>query len=163
MSTDIHPRCIRCSSQFLYFIMCQAFFLSYWNEGGVCFFVFQVLCIITAPVSLIINKQHNAKFAFVALSIMFCCFLSMGVIFVPKVSENKIELSAARNSQGKVLELKRYPNWNRGVLMASRRGQIPLAVFYSTHVLPIRLATVSTQGLCLIHYWRRHYIFWLLW
>ncbi|OQV25760.1 Gamma-aminobutyric acid type B receptor subunit 1 [Hypsibius exemplaris] len=46
-----------------------------------------VLCIITAPVTLIINKQHNAKFAFVALSIMFCCFLSMGVIFVPKVLE----------------------------------------------------------------------------
>ncbi|GAU88441.1 hypothetical protein RvY_01140-2 [Ramazzottius varieornatus] len=46
-----------------------------------------VLCIITAPVTMIINKQHNAKFVFVALSIMFCCFLSMGLIFVPKVIE----------------------------------------------------------------------------
>ena len=44
-----------------------------------------------------------------------------------------------------------YLSWNRGVPMASRRGQILLAVFYSMRVLPMRLATVSTQGLCLVH------------
>ena len=39
------------------------------------------------------------------------------------------------------------PSWNRGVPMASRRGQILLAVFILMPVLPIRLATVSTQVL----------------
>ena len=39
-------------------------------------------------------------------------------------------------------------SWNRGVFMASQRGQILLAVFILMHVLPVRLATVSTQTLC---------------
>ena len=46
--------------------------------------------------------------------------------------------------QSKVLALKRYLSWNRGVPMASRRGQILLAVVYSMSVLPVRLAIVST-------------------
>ena len=47
-------------------------------------------------------------------------------------------------------------SWNRGVPMASRRGQVLLAVFYWMHLLSMRLATVptqvpiSTQGLCLV-------------
>ena len=36
-------------------------------------------------------------------------------------------------------------SWNRGVPMASRRGHILLAVFYSRRVWPMRLATVATQ------------------
>ncbi|CAH1786256.1 unnamed protein product [Owenia fusiformis] len=46
-----------------------------------------VLCIITAPVTLIIGSQQDATFAFVAVAIILCCLLSMGLIFVPKVVE----------------------------------------------------------------------------
>jgi gamma-aminobutyric acid type B receptor len=44
-----------------------------------------VLCIITAPVTLVIADQPNASFAFVSLANVFCCFLSMALVFVPKV------------------------------------------------------------------------------
>ncbi|KAK3728690.1 hypothetical protein RRG08_041874 [Elysia crispata] len=46
-----------------------------------------VLCVITAPISLIISNQENATFAFVSLAIVLCSFLSMGLIFVPKIKE----------------------------------------------------------------------------
>ncbi|KOB71155.1 GABA-B receptor type 1 [Operophtera brumata] len=46
-----------------------------------------VLCLITAPVTLVIASQQDAAFAFVSLAIVFCCFLSMALIFVPKVIE----------------------------------------------------------------------------
>ena len=44
-----------------------------------------ILCIITAPVTLVIADQQNATFAFVALANAFCCYLSMALVFVPKV------------------------------------------------------------------------------
>ncbi|CAB4065790.1 GABBR [Lepeophtheirus salmonis] len=44
-----------------------------------------VLCMITAPVTLVIGDQQNASFAFVSLANVFCCFLSMALIFVPKI------------------------------------------------------------------------------
>ncbi|XP_064213785.1 gamma-aminobutyric acid type B receptor subunit 1 isoform X3 [Tribolium castaneum] len=43
-----------------------------------------ILCLITAPVTMVIASQQDASFAFVALAIVFCCFLSMALIFVPK-------------------------------------------------------------------------------
>ena len=46
-----------------------------------------VLCLITAPVSLVISSQADASFAFVTAALVFCCFLSMALIFVPKVVE----------------------------------------------------------------------------
>ncbi|XP_076455259.1 gamma-aminobutyric acid type B receptor subunit 1-like [Babylonia areolata] len=46
-----------------------------------------VLCVITAPISLIIGNQQDATFAFVSLAIVLCSFLSMGLIFVPKMME----------------------------------------------------------------------------
>lgn len=45
-----------------------------------------VLCLITAPVAMVIASQQDASFAFMALAVIFCCFLSMLLIFVPKVS-----------------------------------------------------------------------------
>ena len=44
-----------------------------------------VLCLITAPVSLVISSQADASFAFVTAALVFCCFLSMALIFLPKV------------------------------------------------------------------------------
>uniref|UniRef100_A0A1A9ZMX7 G-protein coupled receptors family 3 profile domain-containing protein n=1 Tax=Glossina pallidipes TaxID=7398 RepID=A0A1A9ZMX7_GLOPL len=46
-----------------------------------------VLCLITAPVGMVIASQQDASFVFVALAVIFCCFLSMLLIFVPKVIE----------------------------------------------------------------------------
>ncbi|XP_044727882.1 gamma-aminobutyric acid type B receptor subunit 1 isoform X3 [Chrysoperla carnea] len=46
-----------------------------------------VLCLITCPVTMVIASQQDASYAFVALAIIFCCFLSMALIFVPKVIE----------------------------------------------------------------------------
>jgi len=48
-----------------------------------------VLCLITAPVIMVIASQQDASFAFEALAIIFCCFLSMALVFVPKVVKNK--------------------------------------------------------------------------
>ena len=50
-----------------------------------------ILCIITAPVTMVIADQENATFAFVALANVFCCYLSMALVFVPKV-RNVVEL-----------------------------------------------------------------------
>ncbi len=44
-----------------------------------------ILCAITAPVMLVIGDQQDAAFVFVASSDVFCCFLSMGLVFVPKL------------------------------------------------------------------------------
>jgi gamma-aminobutyric acid type B receptor len=52
--------------------------------------------VITAPISLIIGNQQDATFAFVSLAIVLCSFLSMGLIFVPKVSFNSDQFSQIR-------------------------------------------------------------------
>ncbi|KAG8195614.1 hypothetical protein JTE90_017911 [Oedothorax gibbosus] len=46
-----------------------------------------VLCLITAPVTLVISSQTDATYAFVSLAIIVCSFLSMALIFIPKVME----------------------------------------------------------------------------
>ncbi|GFR21059.1 gamma-aminobutyric acid type B receptor subunit 1 [Trichonephila clavata] len=46
-----------------------------------------VLCLITAPVTLVISSQTDATYAFVSLAIIVCSFLSMALIFIPKVIE----------------------------------------------------------------------------
>ena len=51
-----------------------------------------VLCLITAPVSLVISSQADASYAFVTLALVFCCFLSMALIFVPKVHRKQLKL-----------------------------------------------------------------------
>jgi len=37
------------------------------------------------PVSLIIESHQDATYTFVSVSILLCNFLSMGLIFIPKV------------------------------------------------------------------------------
>ena len=56
--------------------------------------------------------------------------------------------------QSLVPELKRYVNWNRGVPMASRRGQILLVVFLLIRVLRHAASPLfSTQTLCFVPIW----------
>lgn len=52
---------------------------------GMSIYNVSVLCVITAPITLIINSQQDATFAFVSLAIVMCSFLSMGLIFGPKI------------------------------------------------------------------------------
>lgn len=44
-----------------------------------------ILCLITAPISLFIRNQINSHFIFVSFTILFCCFISMALIFIPKI------------------------------------------------------------------------------
>ncbi|CAG0888622.1 unnamed protein product [Cyprideis torosa] len=64
-----------------------------------------VLCGITAPVSLVIASQPDASFAFVNFSTIFCCLISMGLIFTPKI-----------------VEIIRYPNGRRADSRHSTNG-----------------------------------------
>lgn len=70
-----------------------------------------ILCLITAPVAMVIASQQDASFAFVALAVIFCCFLSMLLIFVPKVIFNLIIVKDLLNqiSPFQVIEVIRHP------------------------------------------------------
>ncbi|XP_022688602.1 gamma-aminobutyric acid type B receptor subunit 1-like isoform X2 [Varroa jacobsoni] len=46
-----------------------------------------ILCLITTPVTLVIGSQQDACFAFVALAIIFCSYISMTLVFIPKITE----------------------------------------------------------------------------
>merc|ERR1711879_315834 len=45
-----------------------------------------ILCMITAPVILVIGNQQNASYCFISLANLFCCYLSMALIFIPKIT-----------------------------------------------------------------------------
>ncbi len=45
----------------------------------------QVLCLITAPVTMILSSQQDASFAFASLAIVFSAYITLVVLFVPKV------------------------------------------------------------------------------
>lgn len=47
--------------------------------------VLQVLCLITAPVTMILSSQQDASFAFASLAIVFSAYITLVVLFVPKV------------------------------------------------------------------------------
>ena len=47
----------------------------------------QVLCLITAPVTMILNSQQDAAFAFAALAVVFSAYITLVVLFVPKVRD----------------------------------------------------------------------------
>ncbi|KAK3792264.1 hypothetical protein RRG08_007343 [Elysia crispata] len=43
-----------------------------------------VLCVITAPISIIFSNQEKTTFDLVSLAIVLCSFLSMGLIIIPE-------------------------------------------------------------------------------
>ena len=61
----------------------------------------QILCLITGPVSHVIEDQVNAHFAFIGLTIIFCCFLTMALVFVPKIVE-LVRVRGGSNSGAKI-------------------------------------------------------------
>uniref|UniRef100_A0A7N6AW94 Gamma-aminobutyric acid (GABA) B receptor, 1b n=1 Tax=Anabas testudineus TaxID=64144 RepID=A0A7N6AW94_ANATE len=61
------------------------FFCSKRNKHVVCLCSFpQVLCMITAPVTMILSSQQDASFAFASLAIVFSVYITLVVLFVPK-------------------------------------------------------------------------------
>ncbi|MBN3315716.1 GABR1 protein, partial [Atractosteus spatula] len=58
------------------------------SNQGVCMnpSLSQVLCMITAPVTMILSSQQDASFAFAALAIVFSVYITLVVLFIPKVS-----------------------------------------------------------------------------
>ena len=49
----------------------------------------QVLCLITAPVTMILSSQQDAAFAFASLAVVFSSYITLVVLFVPKVPMGK--------------------------------------------------------------------------
>ncbi|XP_055368949.1 gamma-aminobutyric acid type B receptor subunit 1 isoform X3 [Betta splendens] len=45
----------------------------------------KVLCMITAPVTMILSSQQDASFAFAALAIVFSVYITLVVLFIPKM------------------------------------------------------------------------------
>lgn len=56
---------------------------------GMCIYNVAIMCFITGPVSLVnlMRQQANYHYLFVSITIIFCCSLSMILIFIPKVVE----------------------------------------------------------------------------
>ncbi|XP_033643403.1 gamma-aminobutyric acid type B receptor subunit 1-like [Asterias rubens] len=52
---------------------------------GMAIYNVAVLCIITAPVTIIIRSQQDAVFGFAALTVVFCSSITLILIFVPKM------------------------------------------------------------------------------
>ncbi|XP_031953839.1 gamma-aminobutyric acid type B receptor subunit 1-like, partial [Corvus moneduloides] len=53
---------------------------------GMAIYNVAVLCLITAPVTLILSSQQDAAFAFASLAVVFSSYITLVVLFVPKVS-----------------------------------------------------------------------------
>lgn len=56
---------------------------------GMCIYNVAIMCFITGPISLVnlMRQQADYHYLFVSISIIFCCSLSMILIFIPKVVE----------------------------------------------------------------------------
>ncbi|XP_039624625.1 gamma-aminobutyric acid type B receptor subunit 1 isoform X1 [Polypterus senegalus] len=52
---------------------------------GMAIYNVAVLCLITAPVTMILNSQQDAAFAFASLAIVFSVYITLVVLFVPKM------------------------------------------------------------------------------
>uniref|UniRef100_UPI002953B87C gamma-aminobutyric acid type B receptor subunit 1-like n=1 Tax=Panthera onca TaxID=9690 RepID=UPI002953B87C len=52
---------------------------------GMAIYNVAVLCLITAPVTMILSSQQDAAFAFASLAIVFSSYITLVVLFVPKV------------------------------------------------------------------------------
>ncbi|KAI4811972.1 hypothetical protein KUCAC02_014830 [Chaenocephalus aceratus] len=52
---------------------------------GMAIYNVAVLCLITAPVTMILTSQQDASFAFAALAVVFSAYITLVVLFVPKM------------------------------------------------------------------------------
>ncbi|PKU28230.1 hypothetical protein llap_21465 [Limosa lapponica baueri] len=56
---------------------------------GMAIYNVAVLCLITAPVTMILSSQQDAAFAFASLAVVFSSYITLVVLFVPKVPVGK--------------------------------------------------------------------------
>ncbi|XP_043533806.1 uncharacterized protein gabbr1b [Chiloscyllium plagiosum] len=54
---------------------------------GMAIYNVAVLCMITAPVTMIVSSQQDAAFAFASLAVVFSVYITLVVLFVPKVRD----------------------------------------------------------------------------
>ncbi|XP_072290424.1 gamma-aminobutyric acid type B receptor subunit 1-like, partial [Eucyclogobius newberryi] len=52
---------------------------------GMAIYNVAVLCLITAPVTMILSSQQDASFAFASLAVVFSAYITLVVLFVPKI------------------------------------------------------------------------------
>ncbi|XP_062256221.1 gamma-aminobutyric acid type B receptor subunit 1 [Platichthys flesus] len=52
---------------------------------GMAIYNVAVLCLITAPVTMILSSQQDASFAFASLAVVFSAYITLVVLFVPKM------------------------------------------------------------------------------
>ena len=117
-------------------------FIGLWIATTLCY------CPVASGFCVLLNKSINQS---INQSIDSQCLWHIPVSII---HNKRLWLFLQNSCTNCVFEYKAKPlSWTRGVPMASRRGRILLAVFYSTRVLPVRLATVSAQGLCLVCIW----------
>uniref|UniRef100_A0A672LKY7 Gamma-aminobutyric acid type B receptor subunit 1-like n=1 Tax=Sinocyclocheilus grahami TaxID=75366 RepID=A0A672LKY7_SINGR len=57
---------------------------------GMAIYNVSVLCMITAPVTMILSSKQDASFAFASLAIIFSVYITLVVLFVPKVQQKII-------------------------------------------------------------------------
>ncbi|KFV77259.1 Gamma-aminobutyric acid type B receptor subunit 1, partial [Struthio camelus australis] len=57
---------------------------------GMAIYNVAVLCLITAPVTMILSSQQDAAFAFASLAVVFSSYITLVVLFVPKVPHNLV-------------------------------------------------------------------------
>ncbi|KAK2511629.1 Gabbr1 [Columba guinea] len=63
---------------------------------GMAIYNVAVLCLITAPVTMILNSQQDAAFAFASLAVVFSSYITLVVLFVPKVTTETGVVAAMR-------------------------------------------------------------------
>ncbi|XP_035744554.1 gamma-aminobutyric acid type B receptor subunit 1 [Egretta garzetta] len=93
-------RCSRCWGIFYGFkglLLLLGIFLAYETKSvstekindhravGMAIYNVAVLCLITAPVTMILSSQQDAAFAFASLAVVFSSYITLVVLFVPKM------------------------------------------------------------------------------
>ncbi|XP_016847283.1 gamma-aminobutyric acid type B receptor subunit 1 [Anolis carolinensis] len=108
IDVQILPKLEHCSSEkmntwlgifygFKGLLLLLGIFLAYETKGvstekindhravGMAIYNVAVLCLITAPVTMILSSQQDAAFAFASLAIVFSSYITLVVLFVPKM------------------------------------------------------------------------------
>ncbi|TNN32330.1 Gamma-aminobutyric acid type B receptor subunit 1 [Liparis tanakae] len=96
----------------------------------------RVLCLITAPVTMILSSQQDASFAFAALAVVFSAYITLVVLFVPK-DTLKTGSSTNNNDEEKSRQLERE-NRELQKIIQERRQLIGLR--------PQRVAALQLEG-----------------
>ncbi|KAG7281760.1 hypothetical protein CRUP_028074 [Coryphaenoides rupestris] len=100
-----------------------------------CHLSLSVLCLITAPVTMILSSQQDASFAFASLAIVFSVYITLVVLFVPKKEERVSEL---RNqlSERQALRSRRRPSGAAATTTGNQNHSSPFSQQYPHHHHP---------------------------